>query len=402
MVKKQKIVFVLPENGLRVPATMGGAIETLLTMLLERNEKERKFQFVFIFPTSQAEKTYYECAVCYGCTVKSIGGVAGEFCKKVWIKIGLYFPKLFPRVSKYYRKACRIAKREKADYVIAEGILPDQFINFGYVWKRESLGTHLHNQYVKTQRCDEIFGKTIAISEFIADRWNEKTPEQWKNTYVLHNCIDIDKFNVPISEERKNEIRREMGFCPEDFIVIFCGRLVAQKGVKELIDAVLNIDDPAIKLLLIGSDDFARGDKGKYAQEIKETVRQNSDKISHLGYIENGLIYQYYQSADMQVIPSTWEEPAGLVVLEGMMSKIPLVITRSGGMVEYVDEEYTEIIPNDENIVENIRNKILELKKDSGKRERMAEGAYKWVRQFTSQKYYEDFCAIMDDWSYNK
>lgn len=400
--KKEKIVFVISENGLCVPAKMGGAIETLMTMLLERNAEEGRYEFVFIFPGSRKEKSYFDHAVCYGCTLERGGGRVSEFFKKVWVKMGLYFPKTFPRVSKYYRKACRIAKKEKADYIIAEGVLAAHFLNFGYVWDKEKLAIHLHNKYGKTLLCDEIFGKTIATSQYIAERWNENTPQQWENTYVLQNCVERERFDKIISEERKSEIRKAAGFSPEDFVVIFCGRLVPEKGVKELIRAVLDIDDKKVKLLLIGSDDFARGNSGQYAREIDQIVLQNSGRIFHLGYVDNHLLYQYYQSSDLQVVPSKCEEAAGLVALEGMMSKIPLIITRSGGMIEYVNEEFTEIIPNDENIVENIREKILELKSDTDKCKRMSEGAYEWARQFSSLKYYEDFCAIINDWRGNK
>ena len=180
--------------------------------------------------------------------------------------------------------------------------------------------------------------------------------------------------------------------------MLFCGRIVAEKGVRELIDAVTGISDTRVKLLIIGSDNFAQGNKGRYAEDIEKLVAENKDRIMHLGYVDNGMLYQYYKSADVQVVPSIWEEPAGLVVLEGMMSRVPLIITRSGGMIEYVNNEYTKIIPKDEYLVENIREHIIALMNNPDECQRMADGAYEWAKQFSKQKYYADFCDIMDEW----
>lgn len=397
--RKIKVAFILSEFGLPVPAKMGGAIETLMTMLLEQNEIEGEFEFIFISPGEQEEKTEYSHAVCYSCRSNPITPKESSYLgQKVQYKLKQYFPGIFIKVNKYYKTAGRIVRRNKADFIIGEGVLHEQFIYFLRICNKENIATHIHHQYRRTALCDKIFGRTIAISQYIADKWNENSTEQSKNTYILKNCIDKKKFDIFMSPDQRLQMRKKIGFDKDDFVVLFCGRIVEEKGVRELIDAVMGIRDEKVKLLLIGSDGFAKGNRGKYAAEIEELVRQNKEKIVNVGYIKNEVLYQYYKSADLQVVPSIWEEPAGLVVLEGMMSKIPLIITRSGGMVEYVNEKYSKIIPKDEHLVESIRRNILELQNNPYERRSMAEGAYEWAKQFTKQKYYEDFCDIMNKW----
>ena len=399
--KKLKIAFVLSEHGLPVPAKSGGAIETLMTMLLEQNEIEGRFDFLFISPGKKEEKKEFDHAICYSClpdaTTKKKRPMP-ILLQKIQYKLKQYFPGTFIKVSRYYKSASRIAKQNRADYIIAEGVLNEQFIHFLRIWGREKMATHLHHQCGKTVLCDMIFGKTIATSKYIADRWNESTPEQGKNTFILKNCIDIKKFNIMLSSEQRLKIRKMAGFDTNDFVVLFCGRIVAEKGVRELIDAVTGISDTRVKLLIIGSDSFAQGNKGQYAEDIEKLVAENKERIIHLGYVDNGLLYQYYQSADVQVVPSLCEEAAGLVVLEGMMSRAPLIITHSGGMIEYVNKEYTKIIPKDEHLVESIREHMLALMNDPDECQRMTAGAYEWAKQFSKQKYYADFCDIMDEW----
>lgn len=86
-------------------------------------------------------------------------------------------------------------------------------------------------------------------------------------------------------------------------------------------------------------------------------MQQDTDRIRFTGYIENAELYQYYQCADMQVVPSMWEEAAGLVAIEGMLSGLPLVVTKSGGLVEYAPKEVAMQIERN-GIVENLKMAI--------------------------------------------
>jgi len=394
----KKVAFILPEGSLPIPATMGGAIETLMTMIQSENEKEGKYQFVFVYSGEKNRKIVYKHSVCYCCKLRKRQKKTWKFLDKVWYKLGVYFPKWFARVSKYYRDAAKIAKREKADYVVAEGLYPTHFKNFSYMWDKSRLALHIHSEVKKNPVSDDIFGKTIAISEFVANRWNENTPEKMKDTYVWKNSISREIFDVAMSDVERRQVRESLGYKEDDFVILFCGRMIQVKGVKELMEAVAGIDEERIKLLLIGSDDFARGDKGEYAKEVRQFVKEHGARIQHLGYVDNDKLYQYYKSADLQVVPSLWEEAAGLVAIEGMVSKIPLIVTKSGGMIEYVDAAFTKVVAKDENIVENLRKEIIYLYKNPSIREKMAEGAYDFAKKFSKEQYYKDFCDIMDKW----
>ena len=85
------------------------------------------------------------------------------------------------------------------------------------------------------------------------------------------------------------------------------------------------------------------------------------------GYIENQKLYRYYQSADIQVIPSLWEEAAGLIAIEGMLSGLPLIITKSGGMIEYAPSNVAVWIDRD-NIIPKLQSYSWQMIKKSGKR----------------------------------
>ncbi len=398
--KQQVIAFVLPEYALPVPAVQGGAIETLTTMLLEQNEKEQKFHFVIISPNGKRKvhsKTEYRFADIYYLPAPKNKNKMQEFFAKVYIKIGLYFSKLFPRVEKYYRQAYKIVKKTKADFVIAEGVQPRECIIFSQRLGKERVALHLHHHFARQEEWDNIFGKYIAVSSFIEDEWEKGFAKQ-DNVYLWRNCVDVSLFDRRITPQEREKMREGFGFQSKNYVVLFCGRIVKEKGVKELIHAVLSIKDENVKLLIAGSSNFAQGNSGEYAEEVEKLVEENKERIRYTGYLPNHELYKYYQCADIQVIPSLCEEAAGLVALEGALSGLPLIITRSGGMVEYVDEGYTEIVEKDTEVSKHIQEKIEFLRVNPKRCEEMEEKACIYARKYSAEYYYQQFSEMMREW----
>lgn len=388
----QTIAFVLPSFALPVPDRKGGAIEALMTMLLEQNEEAGKFRFIFISPGSEDSLLKWKHSKCYFCSVYNKN---------------LPFDTQYPTDEKaaavleaypYDYKANVIAKQEHADYIIMEGAALRIQNCFANTVPRERLAMHLHCQMERRGVFTEAFGVTIAPSQFIAADWNKMSPENIRYTFLLRNRIRTERFMVAITDERRAALRKSLGFENDDFVVLYCGRLAAVKGVAELISSVLSISDKKIKLLLIGSDSFADGNKEEYAEKIIQTVELNKDRICYLGYIDNSRLPMYYQVADMQAIPSLWEEAVGLVALEGMCSGLPLVITNSGGMVEYVPDSAGIKIERDKDIVQNLAASILWMKEHPAERMEMGRQGRTVAGHYSPEYYYRDFCQLMKWW----
>lgn len=401
---KKCIAFVVPEYGLPVPAVQGGAIETLLTMLIGQNEKIQDFKFVVISPKQKGvtlEKETYQFTKVYHLPGARRKNAIQEFFSKVYIKMGIYFPKLFPNVEKYYRRAYRIMKKNKVDYVIAEGVEPRQCVLFSMRFGKENVALHMHHHFVRQLEWDSIFGKYIAVSNFIANEW-KKGYDESENISIFQNCVESSRFECRLELQEREQLRESLGFQKDDYVVLFCGRMIPEKGIRELIQAVLLIEDKTVKLLIVGSSNFALGNSGEFAAETEKLIQSNKDKIRYTGYIENHELYRYYQCADVQVIPSLYEEAAGLVALEGALSGLPMIITRSGGMVEYVDEKYTEIVEKDANVSEHLRDKIEFLRKTPQRCEEMTKKAFSYAKKYSKEYYYQQFRDLIVNWEKNK
>jgi glycosyltransferase involved in cell wall biosynthesis len=104
---------------------------------------------------------------------------------------------------------------------------------------------------------------------------------------------------------------------------------------------------------------------------------------------------EYLQLADISVLPSMWEEPFGLTIVEAMAVGLPLITTRSGGIPEIC--EGVAVIVERNNIVKNLADAILYLYQDAEKRKRMASASLERAKLFDKKTYAKNFFAALDD-----
>lgn len=152
---------------------------------------------------------------------------------------------------------------------------------------------------------------------------------------VVYNGCDPEKYNPSKVEKRKVEKLKEVyKIKPNEKVILFVGRLTAIKGVQELVDAMPAVlkDFPDVKLVILGKGE-------EYNDIITKTQKMKiSDKIIIKSeWIEESERIAHYEMADVCVFPST-SEPFGIVSLEAMAMKKPLVVGASGvnGLKEQV------------------------------------------------------------------
>ncbi len=108
-------------------------------------------------------------------------------------------------------------------------------------------------------------------------------------------------------------------------VIIYSGKLTKPKGVQYLIKAA-----PKIKaeIFILGGG-AEQENLEKLAQKIKA---KNVHFLGHLGKDSAKELKEFYRRANVAVVPSIWDEPLGLVVLEAMASKTPVVASNKGGI----------------------------------------------------------------------
>ncbi len=125
---------------------------------------------------------------------------------------------------------------------------------------------------------------------------------------------------------------------PEDKIVFYVGRVVYEKGVEFLIRAVPLVirEIPRVKFLIAGKGPELPAMQS-LAQELGIT-----DKVTFLGFVSNETRDRLFKVADCAVFPSLYE-PFGIVALEAMAARVPVVASDVGGLREVVRHGETGI-----------------------------------------------------------
>ena len=204
------------------------------------------------------------------------------------------------------------------------------------------------------------------------------------------------EFNKKNSDNENDILRQKYQIEKDDTVIMYIGRTIPKKGVKELILAfkqIKNIDKA--KILIVGSTSFGLEQKTEYDYELQQISEDIKDKIKFTGYIENNELYKIQNIADIAVVPSIWEEPFGLVVVENMAIGLPLVVTNMGGIPELVTEETAFVVENDENLISNFASKLDILIENTELRKKMGEAGRKRAELFSMENYLENFYNIM-------
>ena len=212
-----------------------------------------------------------------------------------------------------------------------------------------------------------------------------------------YNCVDVSQFNKELWIKERCELRKEYGVNDDEVLIMFSGRLNAEKGIIELIKAFRMVKNKNIKLLIVGSFFYDTDMGSNQDKQINSLTKGIRDKMIFTGYIPYQKMPQIYASADFAVLPSMWEEPAGLTVIEAMSTGLPVITTNSGGIPEYVTCECAFLINRDKNICAAIANKIELLVTNKELRIKMGNKGRKNALKYNVENYYKNFVKIISN-----
>ncbi len=169
---------------------------------------------------------------------------------------------------------------------------------------------------------------------------------------------------------------------------MFFGRLSEEKGIGVLIDAAHNC--PGVPIKIVGSGPLEK----KLRQQVADAKITG---VEFLGRLDGEELREIVAGARVIVVPSVWNEPFGLVVLEAYAAGKPVIASRVGGLAELIDEGQTGFYVEPNNSQE-LANRILQLWDTVG----LAESLGKNARRLTEEKYsverhYQKLAAIYDE-----
>lgn len=194
--------------------------------------------------------------------------------------------------------------------------------------------------------------------------------------YVLPDVfIDEDK-----NKEARKKLRKRYGLLENDFVVLTVANLVRRKGIADLVEAISLIDNPRIKLIIVG--------QGPEKENLEKLVKKLKieNRTVFAGLIKKEEVAPFYASSDLFVLPSFFikeegdVEGLGVVFLEAQQYGLPVIGTNSGGIPEAIDDGKSGFVVPEQS-PEAIKEKILLMADDKKLYFQMAKQAPKFVQE---------------------
>ena len=393
----KKIAFVMPWL-LPMPPVRGGAVETLVDSLLWENEKDGAFEITVFSPQdelAQQEYPKYSRTEFIPIQVPKWQHEAARLVKgALWkgLRVGMT-----PGAA-YLLAVKRALRGRRFDRIIVENQAP-----FAMPIARIGVGPvdlHMHNIAILSEQphpeqvaahCRRI----LCVSNYIRDWCEGHLGNQSEKYRVLLNCVDVSTFSD--ARRFRDEMRSQLGIGEDEIAFLYTGRLCPEKGALELAEAFRQLDLPNAKLVLVGSAWFDASVEDEYQCKIRSAIEPVKDRVIFTGYVQYSEIPKYYALADVAVMPSIWDEPGSLTLLEAQASGLPLISTRAGGNAMNTCPEGAILLERGEGLTGRIAEAMRTLAGDAAQRARMGKAALDWSKDRTKKAYFRSFCALMDE-----
>lgn len=188
---------------------------------------------------------------------------------------------------------------------------------------------------------------------------------------VIPNGIDPTRFTTQMAHD--NRLQRELYAGPNESLVFHVGRLVHEKGAHILIEAVPGV------LAAFPNTRFVIAGRGPLLDRLHQRAAalHVSERVLFPGFISDEEAVRLFCVADVAVFPSLYE-PFGLVALEAMAARVPLVVTNIGGFSEIIQHKVTglTVYPDD---VDSLTWGICETLRDPAAAQQRIRYAYEVV-----------------------
>lgn len=205
----------------------------------------------------------------------------------------------------------------------------------------------------------------------------DSTPEKVK---VIPGGVNLQKFK-PVSKEKA---RGNLRIDKESFVLLYVGRLEWRKGIGTLITAgrLLKKEVPNLKIVVVGGKIYGKEknilDFREYERLLEKAKKEKVENlIKFTGMINHRRLRTFYSAADALIVPSYYE-PFGLVALEGMAAKTPVIASAVGGLKEIIRHKKTGLLFKPRNPVD-MKDKIQMLYSSKKLQEKLIKNGYNHV-----------------------
>jgi spore coat protein SA len=207
--------------------------------------------------------------------------------------------------------------------------------------------------------------KIIVNSHFLKNFLIEQTGCVANKVIVNHLGVDITQFQ---SKWSLNQIRKKENFIKQmnlegRKIILFVGRLRKIKGVDKIFHAMPSIVQavPDTLLIIAGSAFYGSDRRTNYVDKLYTLAKAFPDHVRFVSFIPHVEIHNWFEAADIVLVPSIGHEAFGLVNVEAMACGVPVIATDIGGMPEVIEHDRTGYLINTQNMEVELSNCVIQL-----------------------------------------
>lgn len=388
------IVFVAPAF-LPIPATKGGAIETLIQHLIKENEVQKKLHFTII---AHYEENAYALSKEY------------SYTNFIWYKTSVLAEKVRNRINRHLLcplkrepfysnwQAFIIKSLQKLDF---DKVIIENNIEFLPILKRyigtKAIICHLHNRIDLAEDSLDVCNGVFTVSEYVKKEALNQTHYPSDKISVFLNCINKENFYP--SNDNRYVVRNKLNLSEKDVAICFVGRIVELKGVRHLVEAFKRLNDTNSRLYIVGSLGGNFGEANvklsPFVKELYKIIEPLKDRVVFTGFIANEKLRDLLDGMDIAVNPSLYYEAALVSNVEYEAMGLPVITTNRGGIPEYVTNECGFILNADGDLTGQLCDCLKLLVDDKSLRKQKGEAGLKNARKYFSDLYYKRFLEII-------
>ncbi len=191
--------------------------------------------------------------------------------------------------------------------------------------------------------------------------WIHDNKKLASKSEAIWNGIETNNIQT-FTHEEILEVRKDFFLSNKDEIIIaLVGRINSWKGQQLLLNSfnILSKANKNIKLVYLGS---SPPNQENFEFDLKNKIKeyQLKEKVIIIPFQKE--ISKFWNSIDIAIVPSTEPEPFGMVIIEAMLAKKPVIASNHGGPTEIVIDGVTGILfePNNEILLANSIQKLIE------------------------------------------
>ncbi|OJG72229.1 hypothetical protein RV11_GL003200 [Enterococcus phoeniculicola] len=382
---------------LPIPVSKGGAVEHLIENILDKNEIDTQFNIHLVstfdqksLELSQKYKNTHVFFVENSSPFKEIS-LFWKKCLKVATRKLLSKRSIFIEYPEIIEKSKKMLRQNQYEKVVIINY-PELVLPLNNLIDGEKI-LYLHNDNlneltVRAKKIYESFDKCISVSRFINQRVSTVNVSNDKlKKFIVYNGKDGVEIK---NKNKKNSLREQFNFGKDDFIAVYIGRLIEQKGVMFIIEALEFLPE-YFKVLIVGGTFYELNKENHYVRNLKKVAKQFGNRVIFTGYQEASLIPSFLSISDVGIVPTLSDEAFAMSALEIQMAGIPLICTNVGGLPEVRNDKTSIMLDiNSGNLAQEIA-RAEHFLSHKNVRDKMGLAAFQFSKEFSAEKQIQGF-----------